>query len=166
MYVPDMDFLASRYFVREELEEDEKMTELYGSDTFVPAEELSSDEEEEEQLVKKLKDEGHDPDTYEEETPTEEDEVETHIDLWSTDEDAEFQPSSNDDDDDDDEEEEEEEEEEEVEDEVEIDVVKCEKCENDCDGLDCGECCACKDECLCGEDEVFTSEWNKDEDDE
>ena len=98
IYTPDVNFLTSKYFVAEEIVEDFEMTKMYGSDTYIPPDELSSDEEEEEKLVAQLQKEGHDVDAYEpDSTP---DSVSTE--SWNSSDENDFEPESETDDSDDD----------------------------------------------------------------
>lgn len=62
IYVPDMEFLERKYFNKKDLEEDEKMTKMYGNDDYVPSSELSDSEEEEQ--IEYFSTKGKDIDSY------------------------------------------------------------------------------------------------------
>lgn len=62
LYVPDLDFLNSRYFNKEDLEEDERMTQMYNNEDYISHSDLSDSEEEEQ--IEYFKAEGKDIDAY------------------------------------------------------------------------------------------------------
>ena len=67
IYVPDTEFLSRKFFIKEEMDEDEKLTREYGSDTYIPSDALvdNDDDDDESSLLADLQEKGLNPDTYE-----------------------------------------------------------------------------------------------------